>query len=909
MSRYPNAFSLVSAAVVAAIAGAAVAAPQEQDTAQRAEYTIALEEVVVTARKREESLQEVPVAVSAFTAETLEERQILSVNDVARFTPGLVFDKAFGRSTDRPVIRGQGNVLAGVQFGVEAGAAYFVDGIYYPGDIQSLDLSSLERVEVIRGPQSALYGRNTYSGAINFVTRAPSKEISGSAKASIDEDEKDYSLRLEGPIVEGRLGASLTLRRNRFDGQWINEATGQTIGQESTDAIAGVIEWTPTDNLRIRGRASYNQDRDGTRPFTWQDPTQNNCYPGTRSLAYYATSGSTNANQYYCGEIQAGRIFLNDAPVTNVVPNASAPANLLSPTAPGTAPLAGQTSRLYDTRQGIAFSGVNRNLRYFSALADWDIGGSGYRLVVDGAIRGEDTLTGSDSEFSSVNWFQDRTGPTGTTFRFPNDPTVGGEALGANTGAAETDDWSFEAKIESPADRNLRWMLGVFHYEQEQRSYDVNFLFPRGQDLPFSISDVNNSAVFGLVEWKFTPAWSVTAEGRYAEEEKGVSEWSVAAPLTASTAAAAIFSNSNRGAQTFSGTAKFTKFTPRVTVKWQPTNDLNFYAVYAEGVKPGGLNGAAGLLVPPPGEPRPTYDQETSDNIELGMKSAWLDGRLVFNLAGFFIKADGVQLTTPIFRTDGSAVTSIATNQGNGEIRGVEVESRWRVFDPLTLSLTYALADSEFTEGVDDFQWTLTSGGGNSFGRPGAYNPANPAAGGTNLNGRGDASIVGNPFPLSAKHTASFAADFRTALNETVEFFASADVSYTGKRVVQVHEDPYVPAATLVGARIGFSNENWSASLYGRNLTNEDAVAIATRWFSQPYIGFSTSGFAAATPLRSGTSLAAAGLPAYPPANGIATAPPTGTALNSVASYSLPRGFFAALRRERQVGIEVSYKF
>jgi outer membrane receptor protein involved in Fe transport len=829
-----------------------------------------------------------------------------------------VFDKAFGRSTDRPVIRGQGNVLAGVQFGVEAGAAYFVDGIYYPGDIQSLDLASLERVEVIRGPQSALYGRNTYSGAINFVTRAPSSVASGSAKAAIDKDESDYSLRLEGPIVEGKLGASLNLRRNIFDGQWTNLATGRTIGQERTSAISTVIEWTPTDNLRVRGRASYNRDRDGTRPFVFQDPSQNNCYPGTRSLAYYGTTGSNNANQYFCGELRPGQIYLNDAPVTNVVPNASAPTNLLSPIAAGTAPLAGQTSRLYDTRQGVAFSGVNRNLRYFSALTDWDISGSGYRLVVDGAIRGEDNVTGSDSEFTSVNWFQDRTGPAGTTFRFPNDPTVGGEALGANSSAARTDDWSVEAKIESPGDRDFRWMLGVFHYEQEQRQYEVNFLFPEGQELPFSISDVNNSAVFGLVEWKFAPTLSVTVEGRYAEEEKGVVEWANAAPLTASTAAAAIVSNSVRGAQSFAGTAKFDKFTPRVTAKWQATDDLNLYVTYAEGVKPGGLNGAAGALAG-----RVEYGQETSKNYELGMKSAWLDGRLFFNAAAYFIDATDIQLTTPIFRTDGSAVTSIATNQGSGEVRGLEIEARWRALDPLTLSLTYALADSEFTEGSDDFQWTLTSGGGNSFGRPGAYvapTPANPVptatnpSAGTNLNGRGNASIVGNPFPLSAKHTASFAADFRVPLNDDVEFFASADVSYTGKRVVQVHNDPYVPSATLVGARLGFSSDRWSASLYGRNLGNEDSVAIATRWFSQPLLGFSTSPAINATPLRSQASLTAAGLPVYAPAliNPATNAayPSTGAAaLNSVASYVLPRGFFAALRRERQVGIELSYKF
>jgi len=167
----------------------------------------------------------------------------------------------------------------------------------------------------------------------------------------------------------------------------------------------------------------------------------------------------------------------------------------------------------------------------------------------------------------------------------------------------------------------------------------------------------------------------------------------------------------------------------------------------------------------------------------------------------------------------------------------------------------------------------------------------------------GDCSIKGNPFPLSAKDTASFALDYRTPFYGDFEFFVNADVSYTGKRPVQVHDDPYVPEATIIGARIGIAAESWSAALYGRNLGDEDAVSVATRWLSQPYVGFSTAPIPGTTPLKGAAALAAAGLPAYPPASG----PSTG--LNSVASYALPRGFFAALRRERQIGIELSYSF
>src|SRR5690606_20397468 len=119
----------------------------------------------------------------------------------------------------------------------------------------------------------------------------------------------------------------------------------------------------------------------------------------------------------------------------------------------------------------------------------------------------------------------------------------------------------------------------------------------------------------------------------------------------------------------------------------------------------------------------PTWEEETSRNYELGLKATWLDGRLSTNLAAYFIEAEDVQLTTAVPPAPGTTASSISvvTNQGAGEIRGVEAELRWRPMDPLTFSLTYALADSEFTQGCDDFQWVLTSGGG-------LFNPANPTA-------------------------------------------------------------------------------------------------------------------------------------------------------------------------------------
>jgi outer membrane receptor protein involved in Fe transport len=139
-----------------------------------------LEEIIVTARKTEESLQDVPIAITAFTAQAIEEAGIESVVDLASQTPGFSFNQGFGRSgggnadaSSRPSIRGMSSILG------TANASFFVDGIFVSGNPTSYQLDNLERVEVIRGPQSALFGRQTFGGAINFVTRRPTDETRG----------------------------------------------------------------------------------------------------------------------------------------------------------------------------------------------------------------------------------------------------------------------------------------------------------------------------------------------------------------------------------------------------------------------------------------------------------------------------------------------------------------------------------------------------------------------------------------------------------------------------------------------------------------------------------------------------------------------------------------------------------
>ena len=840
--------STIIASLLMGVATIAVLLTGLQPLPVRAQAAAEPDTIIVTARKREEELQDVPVAVSAFTAEQIETRQIRDIGDVARFAPGLNFARAFGRTTERPVIRGLGNVLAGVQFGVESGTAYFVDGVYYPGDLQSLDIKSIERVEVIRGPQSALYGRNTYAGAINFVTKSPADSMTVDTGLRIGEDgEAQINAGISGQLVDGVLGGSLNARYYTFDGEFTNRVTGRTVGDEETTSVSGMLEWQPTENLRLRTRVSVQDDDDGTRPFFLQSAASNNCYEGTRSLASWPATTSTNRFQYYCGEINrpGDYVELSDGPAAGGQPTPI-------PGLPDVGYGPGANLDIYQTGQGVAFSGVERELVYASLLSEWDIGGSGWTLSTSGAWRDEERKTGSDSDHSAVNFIS----------------AVGNEAAGSASEIGEADDYSLEARLDSPQEERLRWMVGVFGYDQSIDTRDITFALPGGGPV-FRTEETKNWAGFGSVEFDFTDSFTTTLELRYFDEEKTTRE-----------------PGATGGA--YDESVDFSETAPRLTADWQITDDLLFYGIYAKGYKPGGLNGVAGRQVAASqNDPSLlTYKQEESDNYEIGFKSTLLDGALTANIAVFFIDAQDIQLTTPLSNQSlFGALTSIVTNQGDGEVIGGEIELAYDISDSLRVGANYSLADTEFTSGCDEFQWILTNGGGN----PASGNPCT----GNNLNGRGNGSIEGKSFPLSAKNQFSATIDFDTQINDSWDFFAGADYSWEDRKPVQVHNEAWVPDATIVNARIGVSTRALSVSVYGRNLTDEDAPSMVTRWLQYPLASAGAGGV--------GGSVAA--LPSDALLGASCGAPAGGCSVN------FPRAFFGDMRRGRNFGLEVSYRF
>jgi len=814
-------FLMAGAAAFALSVQAVPAFAQEADE----EGELKQDTIIVSARKKDEGILEAPVAVSAFDSSAIENLQLESVDDIARFTPGLSFSKAFGRSTERPVIRGQSNVLAGVQFGVESGTAYFIDGVYYSGSIQNLDPNDLQRVEVIKGPQSALYGRNTYAGAINFITKGGADEYEGSGKARFGTNgTREYALSLAGPLLPGLTGR-LSVRDYEYGGEHRNLVTEELVGQESTFSASGVLDWKPVESFDSRLRVNFTEDRDGVLPLFLQTAEQNNCLPGYRSQAFWSRSGSTNTNQYYCGVIAPQPVQLNtgvDADgVRNLIPGVPANANnVFLPPA-------------YSLADGTAFDGIGRDMYVITSVNTLRFGDTGWEMGLLAGYSDEHLKTGYDSDHSPVNFFL-------------AGPAV--EPFFANTNRKDIEDYSAELQLRSPQDARLRGMIGVYLYDQLLYEGDITFANPSGRALDNGKRTTRNEAVFGLVELDVTERLTATLEGRYAEETK-TDRTSVATPRVS-----------------------YDKFTPRLTLDYDLANGGTAYAVFAQGVKPGGINGAIGEAVG-----LPTYEQEESDNFEVGLKTPLPDlgvGAWNLTVAGYFTDATNVQLTSAVAATSG-AITSIATNQGAGEVKGIELDLTGSFNDILSGGFNYAWTDAQFTEGCDADEWILTSGGGN-FTNPAAQT-GNNFTGVFPGSGPASCSIAGRQFPLTSEHQASaFArADFKEAGPFGSDFFISGDVTYESSKFVQVHNQAETGAATILGARFGFETDKWTLAAYGQNINDEDSIAIATRWLQGPYFsaGFSPN-----------------------------TAPVT-------ASRSAPRAFFGSLRRGPQFGAELRVRF
>ncbi len=782
----------------------------------------AVSEIVVTARKRQENLQDVPLSVTAFTGESLTRKNIVNFQEVAKLTAGFEFDQNLDRTFERPVIRGQSSVLG------SSPVSTFINGVYFNGALNTLDLSEAERVEILKGPQTAQFGRNTYGGAISIITRLPGDEFHFKASAQVAEhDQTEFTLGLSGPIVPGKLAVGVYGRSYEYGGEFRNKFDGRLLGDEQSDSIAATLNFTPTENLRIVARGVYQEDDDGMPAVGLTSPSENNVFFRTDNSEF----------QYFSGDL---------------------------------------TQRGSDMFLGVAeqFGDAGNEIQRLggSLSVEWDLN----EAFTVTSITGYEEIDSENIQDISYQFQGGLAFPFIITFGGPDPVTAVPIAVGLfppNVGFAQTQTFSEELRLSFDNGDRVRGSLGLFYFKEKnkadgpfdgdllskaeldtlylpvyQRAIDElcatdptctsSELIILGSGAPAILGDISgdlsvidpgffgssteNIAIFGGVEFDVTTALTVGIEGRYAEEKK--SDFS--ADFTVFDPALRMVTS------TRARSAKFKSFTPRFTVDYRLNDDSMIYGVVARGTKPGGFNGdsatAAGLG---------TFDEETMWSYEVGTKNTFLGGQLRVNASAYFNQIKDYHLTQAVINPFTLELGAAVVNKGKVDVMGIELET---VFTPdavegLTLNMNYAYNDSEFTKGDDQNEGRLLDVGDDgirncSLGQtPEAILAGDPCISGTNHTAA-FGSIKGRRLPLAAKHQLNAGFNLVRPLVGEADWFVGTDVSYISDKFVQVQNLAVIPDATLVNVNFGVSNENFRVTFWGKNVFDEDAISSGTRY-------------------------------------------------------------------------------
>ncbi len=612
------------------------AAWAQQPTVVLKQPSAALEEVIVTARAREESIQDVPLAISAFTEEEISRKAIFDLKDVSRFTAGFNYEDYSG-GFGTPVIRGatQNRLTA-----LEQNVSFFFDRIYLPRSwLYSLGVSNIERIEIVKGPQSARYGRNAFMGAINYIPKGPSDELDIEAMVGIGGDDRYEAMgTIGGSIVPELLTARAHVGYEEYDGGWENNhpladagvspGTDGNLGGYENLSFSGALRLTPLEGLAFDLRY-YDFDLENEiRPLS---------------------SNGTGRNNLNCGaQLPNGRFRL----LCGEIPYNPGP-YLLDP-------------------------------RTYSANTEASI------------LRGEISYEFTDSLSVDYLYGQVEGEVASVTVSDVNQSVCGDNVPGRCTfqnvpvGTVDYDSHELRFQYREGA---LVAGLGAFYLDGEDIEQFTFYFAPpvtTGPVTPVSdpinvpgaflltnaLNETKNLAFFGELQYGFMDErLRLGAEVRYTEEEK------VAVNLTSGL----------RLEETFYS------FTPRVTGELDLAEGRLVYLSAARGIKAGGFNPTAFLV-----ENR-TYDPDENWTYEIGSKNLFFDNRLQLNVAAFYTQWSNLQVNSPNVGSPTAATAAqIVLNFGDATIYGLEVEANARLTERLTLNAALSYADPTFDDGTVD---------------------------------------------------------------------------------------------------------------------------------------------------------------------------------------------------------------
>ena len=773
---------LIVGIVSAVIAGANTSVV----SAQGATDGFGIEEIIVTAQKRAENLQDVPIAVSAFTNDAMKVKGMTNVAQLGDFTPNVEIDttSSFSGSTQvlTAYIRGIGqNDFA---FNLDPGVGVYVDGVYYARTIGAvLDLLDLERIEVLKGPQGTLFGRNTIGGAINIITRKPADEYQAQGEVTIGQyNRTDFRGAVDIPIIQGKLHSQLAFSSKNRDGyheyrDWTAGGTFQTnanslvrvvdtrydeAGGENTDNIRAKLDWLASDAVNVTFGIDYSRVDEQPTPSQLLG-----LIPGGLADAYNACISTADAAMAppFCSQpiANAGNILLG----VNVDAD------------PGNNFLPFDERFIIDGPQDFSYStgaGYSQvETRGLSTTVNWDVN--------------------DDLKFKSITAFRDLDSAFGVNV--PGTPFI----IGNHAFTMTQEQFSQEFQLTGVSFRNkANWVLGAYYFHEEGNLTDyVHFAEGLLQILGPNDFDTDAYAIFSNVDYALTENIGLTAGVRYTVEDK---EFLGAQRDLNSLAFKAGFPLALHPDPTDttlyfpSGVNKqnFDNISIRLGTQYRFDNGNMIYVSYSEGYKSGGWTTRATVPI----LEAPNFNEETAETIEIGFKGRFLSDKIQANIALFTTTYNDLQVTVQ------AGVSPVTENAADSQIDGIEVELITLLSEQFSLTSNFGYLNARYTD----------------------LGP------GTNLTT--DFLFVNTP-----EFSASVSADYIIPLFSFGEVLFHADYSYKDKQANEGENQPLLISqpANLFNAVIRYTNlrQDWELSLGVRNLT-DDRYIVAGQ--NQPGIGY-----------------------------------------------------------------------
>lgn len=804
---------MVGIALSLALGAGGAAWAQEQAPEAQAEVS-AIEEIIVTARKREEPLQKTPVAITAFSGSDLEALQVDDVSQAAEFAPNLVFDSGApvsGSSATASIfIRGIGS--SEFSLGTEQGVGLYVDGVYLARSVGGvLDLVDVESLQVLRGPQGTLFGRNTVGGAILIQSTPPADELGGSIRFTTGNDTRaDLKASVDIPLGS-TLRSRFSFLRTLRDGYVENLDGGEDLGSDNAFTSRGVLEWTPSEQTRFSLAADYTRERESAAPHvllalpTGLQPMLDDDGNPTGLFANFAIDPRPQSEwetptSYFeiysngrmgitCGnrDVSMGDGVLDDCIDQDYI---------LGPY---------RTYGGYSTRRQVFEDQIAQP---YENASDLDV--RGIALTAEFGL-GSATL-------KSITAFRDLEG------YWPRNADHSAAPGLETKNEFEQEQFTQELQLLGTAfGDSLDWILGLYYLDEEGEHLDdvgfPNFIFRSG-----GIFTIETWAAFAQSAWRMGERWELTVGARYTSEEKTYDpddNQLIRASLSAdlfpdmddSTTIeqqrdrlrAAILAGQfpripGRGVPIVASTTPnldITETTPYASLSFDVAENFLTYISYSRGYKSGGYE----QRVAPPPAPAPRFLPEFADVYEFGFKSTIFGGSMRFNGAVFYTDYKDMQISL----TDGSAPT--ISNAGDATIQGFELEAAWLPSPALRIDAALGYLDA-------------------------GYDSVHPRAVASGVRLDNDLPNVADlNFSLSASY--EFGLVNGGALTPRVDFSYRSDVANDAANTPELKQD----AVNLLNASLAYTSpgERWSLVAAGRNLLDEEYLVTG---LADPIVGY-----------------------------------------------------------------------